>query len=504
MIRKLAALGVLALAVLALAAGLLWWSERPGPRVPFDPARLVPPRAAEAGSPPRVERVVLVTIDTLRADHLSTYGYPRETAPFLTQLAKSGVLFERAFASMPTTVPSHASLFTGLHPLQHGVRKNGYVLDRRFITLAELLRSRGWKTAAFVSLPGQFAPAQIEQGFDVWDQRPERTPIFILRSVARFGMARQQYRDGGDTVEKAVEWLSGRERDSRFFLWVHLFDPHRPYNRYNRFSEEDGPERRRVRDFLLGAQHFPLDYFDGDENRLLAQMNSYDGEVLAADRHVQTLFEAVLDGGFQDLLFFVTADHGEGLGNHHWFGHSKHLYNEQVRVPLVLYFSSGEFSGTRVASVVEHVDVFPSIAELAGVRPLQVLPLPGRSFLPLLGRGDGAGSAERFAFSSRREYGEESRHTSAGKGGLDYEEGEKFALQNTEFKYIHRSVGEDELYRLTDDPYETTNRIGQGIPAEELLREELLSLVEKIRVKREVRSVDRDTIKALEALGYVQ
>ncbi len=113
-------------------------------------------------------------------------------------------------------------------------------------------------------------------------------------------------------------------------------------------------------------------------------------------------------------------------------------------------------------------------------------------------------SDERFAFSERREDGEESRRKPLTRAGIDYEEGEKFALQNAEFKYIHRSVGEDEFYRLTEDPYETTNRIGQRIPAEDHLREELLSLVGRIRVERRAETVDPQTIEALEALGYIQ
>ena len=174
-------------------------------------------------APPAFDRIVFITIDTLRADHLAEFGYPIDTAPFLTSLSTRGVTFRYAFAHSATTGPSHASLFTSLYPFQHGVQNNGQKLDESFVTLAELLSDRGFSTAAFVSGNALFGSSQIAQGFTHYDQPP-------LKEM-RDGQGRPTvYRPADRTTGTVLDWLEKQPVDEPFFLWVHYYDPHMPLN----------------------------------------------------------------------------------------------------------------------------------------------------------------------------------------------------------------------------------------------------------------------------------
>jgi arylsulfatase A-like enzyme len=164
----------------------------------------------------RSDRILLITLDTLRADHMSCYEYPRQTTPFIDSIAAEGVRFTRAFAPMSTTAPSHTSMLTGLYPLQHGVVKNGHRLSDDVGTLPEILASAGFETAGFVSTNRHFAAGNIHQGFAHFDEpAPEGLQL--------------QYRPAGQTLAEARAWLAQTPPPQRLFLWIHLFDPHEPY-----------------------------------------------------------------------------------------------------------------------------------------------------------------------------------------------------------------------------------------------------------------------------------
>ncbi len=164
----------------------------------------------------RPHTIVLVTIDTLRADHLGCYGYTRTTSPFIDVLAFQGVLFELGFAASSTTVPSHASLLTGLYPSQHGVRRNGHKLPETAPLLTEALAEHGYETAGFVSTNGHFAASGIDRGFSHFDEPGQGGSAKAARSAER-------------TVAFAGDWLRARRSAAPLFLWVHVFDPHSPY-----------------------------------------------------------------------------------------------------------------------------------------------------------------------------------------------------------------------------------------------------------------------------------
>lgn len=457
------------------------------------PSAAAPAPADETG----LDRIILVTVDTLRADHLGCYGYPRRTAPFLDWLAGQGVLFRNAFASTATTAPSHATMFTSLYPLQHNVLKNGHRLNDAYVTLAEVLKAHGYSTAGFVSTAQHFGPGNLNQGFDVFNEAvPEK---------------KGRTRKADKTITAALEWLAHRQPGERFFLWIHLYDPHQPYHPpapfLETFRQQPPPARRQLARFLLDQHRIDLRFHQNSVEKMLETIDAYDGEILFADRQLQRLYQQLAAQALSSrTLWIVTSDHGEGLGNHRWMGHGKHIYNEQLHVPLIFYFSSGAIRGRQVEAVVEHTDLLPTVAELVGATiPKQVLPLQGTSLVALLS-GEGRASSSRLAFAQRRHYDPENRPKEIVPEETNYEDGETYALQDRNYKYIHHTAGAGELYDLRSDPYETQNLLGRRADVEKKLRETLLRKVHHFKKNAwgKPEPVDPKIIEQLKSLGYVQ
>lgn len=311
-----------AVAALALVATLAAGCARSGARAP-------------AGTP-----VVVVTIDTLRADRLPAWGHPAGRTPALDRLAADGVRFASAWAAVPLTLPSHATLWTGREPYQHGVRSNiGYRLDGALHpTLAARLRAAGYATGAAVSAYVLRAETGIAAGFDAYDDSLEVEESATLGALQR---------DGAATVDAALGWLEGAAARP-FFLWVHLFEPHTPYA---------PPEPFRS-----------------------AFADPYDGEIAAADAQVgRLLAELERRGLYERALIVVASDHGEGLGDHGEAEHGILLYRESLHVPLLIKLPQGARAGETVGAPVGLVDVAPTVLALLGLPPLP--DAAGRSLL---------------------------------------------------------------------------------------------------------------------------
>jgi len=295
------------------------------------------PGATSLGQPP----VILISIDTLRADRLPAYGYSKIETPALERLRRDGLLFENAYSHVPLTLPSHASLFTGLLPPEHGLRDNlGYRLDGgKHPSLADLLKQRGYATGGGVSAWVLRKDTGIAHGFDFWEDSVE-TPVEV-------DAAGNVQRPGGTTLDLVLPWLD-RVQAKPFFLFFHIYEPHSPF---------DPPEPFKSR------------YAD-----------PYDGDVAAADAVIGRLL-AELDqrGLYESSLIALVSDHGEGLGDHGEEFHGILLYREVLHVPLMLKLPGRQRAGERVAQPVELIDVLPTLAQATGA------PLPeglrGRSLL---------------------------------------------------------------------------------------------------------------------------
>ena len=297
--------------------------------------------------------VVLVSIDTLRRDHLAPYGAPFETAA-ASRLAREGVVFEDAVSHVPLTLPSHASLFTGLLPRRHAVRDNGgFVLGQDATTLAELLLGHGYRTAGFVGSYVLHSRWGIAQGYETYDDSFDYSGL-ESRSLT------DVERPAGSVVDRALEWLRAKHRGERpFYLWVHLYDPHEPYAPPDEY-------RRRAR-------------------------TAYAGEVMYADAQVARLLDALDALSLRrNTVVVALADHGESLGEHGESTHGIFLYGSTLDVPLIVAPPTGAgparfplaLAGRRVSGLARLVDVTPTVLDLVG------LPVPagldGASLLPML------------------------------------------------------------------------------------------------------------------------
>jgi choline-sulfatase len=409
--------------------------------------------------------VLLITLDTTRADRLGAYGYVPAKTPHLDRLAAEGVRVKDATSVAPITLPSHATIFTGLLPPTHGVRDNGsYALGQDAVTLAERLRDSGWRTQAFVSALVLHRRYQLDQGFagyddDLWSA--DEPKLFMIRD-------RPAPETAGRAVAWLEEWAAGSVRGSAvaasgerepFFLWVHFFDPHQPWS---------APA----------------------EVRALAP-TGYDAEITMADRGVGLLLDA-LDrlGVARDTLVVVTADHGESLGEHGEKTHAIFVYDATIRVPLLWRFPGRLPRGLAVDGPASTVDLLPTILGLLGLPGGETT--EGRDLGPLL-----AGEPTP-ALLGRPRYAE-SLLAEVGFGMAPL-----FSVREGPWKLIQ--APRPELYDLGRDPGELENRFaGEPRRARRLQRtlDDLLASSAARALAPQANALDRETLEMLQALGYL-
>ncbi|MFP4081597.1 MAG: sulfatase [Candidatus Aminicenantes bacterium] len=449
----------------------------------------------------KIDRIYLIIIDTLRADHLSCYGYPRKTSPFIDSLAREGILFERACSQSSTTAPSHASIFTGLYPFQHRVRANGYVLDDSYTTLAEILSQNGFRTAAFASIARCLRGANIDQGFDFYED-PGGT-IKLLRG---------NYRPARLTKKSATIWLDNFNPKQKLFMWLHFYDPHLPYLPPKRHIKEINRSLSGDAFFQhMEKFHVDMEVYDHKYGELYKNITRYDAEILYVDQEIMHFFRYIQRKGLnENALWIITSDHGEGLGQHKWYEHGKHLYQEEVHVPLIFYFPDKKVSPKRIDHVVENFDIFSTIIEASGIKISKELNKEVKS-ISLWGKiiNQNPGLEKNHAFSERRIYvtNLKKEHPELPDWKLNWEKGEKYCLQDKSFKYIFRTLLPDEFYHLAEDPFELNNLIN-GEEYQEIkktLEEELFNILkEKEKYKdSKLQKVNTRELSKLRSLGYI-
>jgi choline-sulfatase len=390
--------------------------------------------------------VVLVTIDTLRADHVGAYGYRAGQTATLDRLALEGVLVEEAVVQVPQTRPSHASIMTGRYPYEHGIRDNySAPLPASTPTLASVFLDHGWDTAGFIGAYPVARPSGLDQGFTTFDD-----PFGAGDATTRD--ARTERR-AGEVVDHALAWL-GRPRSKPFFLWVHLYDPHAPY-------EPPSPWRERF------------------------AKAPYDGEVAYADAQIGRLVAWLDAKGLRgQTLIVATADHGEGLGEHGEDEHMFFVYDSTLKVPLLLCWPGRLPAGARVRGQFRSVDLFATVLELVGVKAPPTSGVSRAAFLRQDGRiPDNESYAEtlypqiHFGYAPLR------------------------ALRAEGWKYIEAPRAE--LYRLPDDPGETRNLALDRAPVASAIHDRLATHDRHGPAAPGQPAIDPDTEARLAALGYV-
>jgi len=410
--------------------------------------------------------VIVITLDTTRADHIGALGASVQT-PAIDRLAREGVVFDAASTACTTTLPAHVSLFTGHWPLRHGVVRNGFTVHPDNHMLPEMLREAGFRTAGVSAAVALSALLDFPQGFEVWDQDPE--------TGSAPAEANRDARRADAITDAALAYLDRSADDGRpMFLFVHYVDPHAPYDPPEPYRSLYGPipvgvdgsyatigqAQRRHRESVPGASivametlsrpllhAFPGRPLGVDET--LAQL--YAGEVSYLDAQVGRLMDELAARGlYEDSLIVVTADHGETFWEHpDTWSHGSAVYETTVRIPLIVRFPRGAHAGTRVATAVSIVDVTPTVLEAAGLS--SPAPLDGASLLPLLRGGtlarDGAFSQAPLAATALE--ARPGRWKNAAKA---------HSVRRGRWKLVRTPyLGVEELYDLERDPGERDN-----------------------------------------------
>jgi arylsulfatase A-like enzyme/predicted Zn-dependent protease len=393
---------------------------------------------------------ILITVDTLRADHLHCYGFSSIETPYTDLLASKGIKFEKCIAQTPLTLPSHASILTGTHPLFHGVRDNGgFLVPQELVTLAELFKDKGYETAAFVAAYVLDSKWGLNQGFDHYFDK------FDLSRFKKISLGNVQ-RPANEVIDESLSWLEEKKKE-KFFTWIHLYDPHTPYEP-------------------------PPPYDSKYPGR------PYIGEIAFTDSELGRLWKFLEKNNLLENTFLIFAsDHGESLGEHRESTHGFFVYQEGIHVPLIFVTPFEKLQQVSSSAVVSLVDIMPTMLEMAEIPvPSQV---QGESLLPLFFNPEKSHSyAYAETFYPRFHYGWS----------------ELKSFQNDRYKLI---IAPDmELYDLEEDPDERKNLASSQKNLLAELKTEADSFIEKFSenaLEIDYKKMDEETREKLAALGYI-
>jgi len=489
--------------------------------------------ATACGSAPEESprNLLFIVLDALRADHLGCYGYPRATSPEIDALAQGCLVFETAQSAAPWTAPSLISLMTSLHPEVHRVKghPNPGRMSEKVTTLAEILAARGYATAAFTE--GGYAKADfgLGQGFQSFYKNPgdHRSSFSNLTHASRI--------EGN--VQRSIDWLE-ENRERPLFLFFHTYEIHAPlrppepyvqvfrpdydlaeehqavlevierWNRDREVTREDWllyrrhmnmcqkrhetPKLEAKWDFAQASSRLGVDELT--EKRVRWFTDLYDAEIRYTDTQVARLWRALEEQGLSDsTIVVVISDHGEGLGDHGELLHGHVLYEELLRIPLLICVPGDTYAPGRVASVVRSIDVMPTVLDLMGLGWGELV-LQGRSLVPLL-RNDGRAAAAPASFSH----------------GRSRTPDDQYSVRRGPWRLILETSTDDRwLYDLESDPGELENKAAEnprlsdelaGAVLEQLQLDRMLA--ERLSEGFEVPELDEGTLRELRALGYV-
>jgi len=460
--------------------------------------------------------ILLVVLDTTRPDHLGCYGYERPTTPNIDQLAKDAILFTEAISVIPLTTPSHASIMTGLHPGNHLVYRNSYQVDSKFVMMAEILRKAGYLTGGFVSVKLVGSRVGFDQGFDyfsdaIWERRrPMGSKWSDQRRRDLMGSRR-----GDQTIEEALQWLS-ENVERKFFLWVHLYDPHLPYDppkaygikfnpNYKKGSgdqgclpddhtdyididkgkrDEEGPYQRQTSSIpgkfsrkRLSKMPFrpipPMSRHRRGFRRELSPdevqswIDAYDGEIAFDDDQLKRILDLLkVRGVYENTIVIIMGDHGEILYEKaHYFGHHLFLYQGSLKIPLIMKFPG--ITPRRIQQRITQMDILPTLLDAVGIK--NEGKVDGQSFWPLIAQGREVKSQEyEILVTHSRDFprGVRARKAPEGNQKTPYVARKrpskfsqlfpKIAILKDNWKLIKQIFPDEsyELYNLKGDPLE--------------------------------------------------
>jgi arylsulfatase A-like enzyme len=450
--------------------------------------------------------LLLITVDTLRPDHLRCYGYDGIRTPTIDGLAYEGIKFENTVTSIPITLPSHASIFTGLYPPAHGIRFNGaYALADSITTLAEVLYEVGYTTGAIVASYALDSEFGLDQGFMRYDDSypagnllkfkyPEYwsslSNLLLGQLLARYlpldFIFSEPQRRADEVSTAAIDWL-GKHGSKKFFLWLHYFDPHTPYDAP--MLPGLGLPDTSIPDRNLISRDPPYKYWWGELNSLEDVYSLYDAEIEYTDYWIGRVMDKLYEMGVRDRTLIVfTADHGECLWEHKLAGHGYSVFDSEIKVPLILNLPGFITRGDSYDRFVELTDLFPTILDLLDIPILQKV--QGRSILSFIGKEDF--EETRLAYCETL-WPKEVKHRKKG-------------IRTEEWKYVTSLDGKTrQFFNIISDPNELHNLANERKVLADIFEERLVEISRQIGdTGGLIPDMDAEVEEKLKALGYVR
>ena len=434
------------------------------------------------GGKPSIDQkmnVLLITLDTLRADHLGCYGYKKNTSPTLDALASTSIVFDHAIAQSAITPVSHASIMTGLYPYNHDLRSLhggvSYQLPDNRITLAELMVGNGYETGGFVSAFPVTEHYGLHQGFETWDEefhKKDEIKILTEQGIVNTGTAQRRC---DITTEKAISWLR-RHAEMPFFAWIHYFDVHDP--------------------ILLPPEEYIKRFYSNSRNKPEILRSVYDAEIAFMDDQIKLILAEMENLNIREnTILVILSDHGEGLGDHDWWGHSI-LYQEQIRLIFLLSIP-GRNESIRISSQVRSIDLVPTLVDLLNLNIPANNDFDGKSLIEMI---DKSATQPRIAYS-------ESINDLTAYYDSQMQNESLYAISDGRWKLIlHREKSRDkgvELFDLQVDPHELTD-LSENHPEISARLRNQLDKMQAIVQDPPRPAMDEKTKERLKSLGYIK
>ncbi|KPJ66797.1 MAG: hypothetical protein AMJ43_06880 [Coxiella sp. DG_40] len=455
-----------------------------------------------------VAHIILISMDTTRADHLACYEHPFIQTPNIDALAQEGMLFEQHISAASSTLTSFTSLMTGTYPHTHGVPRNGFLVDDKNIMLAESLKKAGFMTAGFIGATVLDAEFNFDQGFDTYNADYDFS--------VKMAMADRAQRRAESVTDSVLRWLEQRSssatkengRKQRLFLFVHYFDPHLPYDAplpFGRMYRKKGTSFDSSMEAARQARELLAKTNSQDAQEVAnAYHAEYCAEITYCDYHIGRLLEGLKKHGiFDKALIILTGDHGETINEHfNKIQHGRSVYDTEIRTPLIIRFPAGQFRGRRISRLVSNIDIVPTINHLLGLQDNEYI--EGQSFAGLI---DGPLGPRSPVFSEATQPWWNSRFDN---DPLWPNRGKYQCIRTLRHKYMFRLPDRKfGFYDLQNDPMEQNNLL-RSIPVSEAdivesLRSELEDWRNDVRLIALPKQLDSEkATQMLRSLGYVR
>ena len=450
--------------------------------------------------------VILITLDTVRADHLSSYGYSRLTSPNIDEIANEGIRFINAICQVPLTRPSHFSIFTGRYPYSHGLLDNFSVTPKGLPLLSKKLSDEKYHSAAFVSSAILNSSFNTKFGFEKYYDKIVNVTfdgnLLILKNLRYFGLIEiKAENSAAETNQKVFEWLE-ENTNQPFFIWIHYFDPHTPYSpisEYRKLFSEKNYDLKYLYDYQWEKENYdPKSKTVQVSKEIIKYATAmYDAEIRYLDHNVGLLFKKLKKLNLYDKsLIILTADHGESFEHGYYFDHGDRLYESLVRVPLIIKFPFNKWKGKIVEDQIETVDLAPTILDVLDLKPLAGA--EGRSRMDLISG----------VVPSNWHHKEYSFAQTPFRGGFYFKAKELVCLRTNQWKFlINLRTGKEELYEIGNDSKEERNLIDTHLTVLKKFHSKFSELKENAHINKIDQNkieIDDATMEKFKSLGYTQ